>query len=288
MPEMLAEADTVFLVECVAPWHPPSRITDKRVLVLGEEPLHLRLPYWGFRADVIAAGDVAASLRALRRKLTTGRSSRDWPARLARRRAALVDAARSAGDKPAIESAWVGHELNRVLPAGAAVVNETITHRLALHQQLDVLAPGGHFEASFGGLGGGLGLALGVKAAQPERMVVLTIGDGAFHYNPVVASLGAAQEHGLPIFVILFNNAGYLSQKSDVLNTFPQGDAARAGQVIGTSITPSPDYAGLARAYGGVGERVDKPGELCAALERGLAAAARGRLALLEVVLRPV
>jgi thiamine pyrophosphate-dependent acetolactate synthase large subunit-like protein len=159
---------------------------------------------------------------------------------------------------------------------------------VALHQQLERLGPGSFYEASYGGLGGGIGIALGVKSAHPDRTVVLTIGDGAFHYNPVVASFGAAQEHGLPIFVIVFNNAGYLSQKSDVLNSFPQGDAARTGSVIGTTITPSPDYPLLARAYGGIGERVGQPAEVPAALERGLAAVARGQLALLEVVLKPV
>jgi acetolactate synthase I/II/III large subunit len=58
--------------------------------------------------------------------------------------------------------------------------------------------------------------------------------------------------------------------------------------VIGTAITPSPDYPLLARAYGGIGERVGQPAEVPAALERGLAAVARGQLALLEVVLKPV
>jgi len=288
MPALLADADTVFLVEAVLPWHPPSRVTDKTVLVLGEEPLHVRLPFWGFRADVIAAGAAAPSLRALHRKLAKKTPRHDWPARLAARRAGLIEAGRAAGDKPAIESAWVGHALNQALPADAIVVNETITHRLALHQQLERLGPGGFYEASYGGLGGGIGLALGVKSAHPGRTVVLTIGDGAFHYNPVVASFGAAQEHGLPIFVIVFNNAGYLSQKSDVLNSFPEGEAARAGQVIGTAIAPAPDYSLLARAYGGVGERVDQPAALAAALARGLAAVARGQLALLDVVLKPI
>ncbi|HUA56139.1 MAG TPA: thiamine pyrophosphate-binding protein [Candidatus Sulfotelmatobacter sp.] len=288
MPALLADADTVFLVEAVLPWHPPSRVTDKTVLVLGEEPLHVRLPFWGFRADVIAAGAAAPSLRALHRKLAKKTPRHDWPGRLAARRAGLIEAGRAAGDKPAIESAWVGHALNQALPADAIVVNETITHRLALHQQLERLGPGGFYEASYGGLGGGIGLALGVKSAHPERTVVLTIGDGAFHYNPVVASFGAAQEHGLPIFVIVFNNAGYLSQKSDVLNSFPEGEAARAGQVIGTTIAPPPDYSLLARAYGGVGERVDQPAALAAALARGLAAVARGQLALLDVVLKPI
>jgi thiamine pyrophosphate-dependent acetolactate synthase large subunit-like protein len=288
MPAMLADADAVFLVESVLPWHPPSRVTDKKVLVLGEEPLHSALPFWGFRADVIAAGEVAASLRSLQPKLKRKHPTGGWPARLAERRAKLVEAGRKAGEQPLIENAWVGYALNQVLQANAVVVNETITHRLGLHQQLDRLGPGGFYEASYGGLGGGLGLALGVKSAEPGRTVILTIGDGAFHYNPVVASFGAAQEHALPIFVILFNNAGYLSQSRDVTNTFPQGAAARAGKVIGTAITPAPDYAALARAYGGVGERVAKPGELPAALERGLAAVAQGRLALLDVVLKPV
>jgi acetolactate synthase-1/2/3 large subunit len=285
MPELLADADAVFLVEAVLPWHPPSSIADRTVLVLGEDPLHARLPYWGFRADVIATGDAAASLGLLRAKLRKRKTSGDWPARLAERRARWLAAARAAGERPLIENAWVGHELNAMLPENAVVVNETITHRLALHQQLCRLAPGEFFEASYGGLGVGLGLALGVKSARPDRTVVVTIGDGAFHYNPVVASFGAAQEHGLPILVVLFNNAGYLSQKIDVATYYPQGDAVGSGRFAGTSIQPAPDYAGLAHAYGGVGERVERPSELRAALQRGVDAVAGGRLALLEVVL---
>jgi acetolactate synthase-1/2/3 large subunit len=288
MPALLADVDAVFLVETVQPWHPASRITDKRVLVLGEEPLHTRLPFWGFRADVIAQGDVGASLAALVPKLAARAAASDWPARLAQRRAGPLAAARRAGEQPTIDNAWVGHVLNQLLPENAIVVNETITHRLALHQQLERLGPGGFYEASYGGLGGGLGLALGVKHAHPERPVICTIGDGAFHYNPVVASFGAAQEHGLPILVVLFDNSGYLSQKRDVGNYYPKGEAMRQGRVIGTRIAPPPDYAALARAFGGVGERVETPADVRGALERGLAAAARGQLALIHLALEPI
>jgi acetolactate synthase I/II/III large subunit len=288
MREMLKDADTVFLVESLLPWHPPSSITDKKVLVLAEDPLRSRLPYWGFRADVIAAGDVAPSLARLNHLVKRRAGDTGWKAKLALRREAQSQAARASAEMPHIEPSWVGHELNAVLPDDAVVVNETITQRLALHGQLQRLGKGGHFEASYGGLGVGLGLALGVKCAQPERTVVATIGDGAFHYNPVVASFGAAQEHGLPIFVVLMNNAGYLSQKMDVFNTYPQGQAAKAGRAIGTRIEPAPDYTLLARAYGGVGEVVERPGELRAALQRGIAAVQQGRLALLDVRLKPV
>ena len=208
-------------------------------------------------------------------------------ARIARKRDAL-HAARAAGGEARITTAWVAHELNELLPRDAVLVNETITHRLDLLSLVDRLGPGGFYEASFGGLGVGLGVALGVKQAEPARTVVCTIGDGAFHYNPVPASFGAAQEHGLPIFVILFNNAGYLSQKADVAKYYPQGQAVKTGRFAGTSISPAPDYAALARAYGGVGEKVQAPGEVRAALQRGFDAVAQGRLALMDVVLKPV
>jgi acetolactate synthase-1/2/3 large subunit len=277
LPQPLKDADVVLLVESVLPWHPPSSIVDKKILVLGEDPLHPRLPYWGFRADVVAAGEVGPALLRLAGLVEKRISNKTIQKQKSEVRAG-----------PVIDTPWAAHELSAVLPANAIVVNETITHRLDLHRALERLQPGAFFEASYGGLGVGLALALGAKHAHPARTVVCTIGDGAFHYNPVVASFGAAQEHRLPMLVVVFNNAGYRSQKNDVANYYPKGNAVRAGKVVGTSITPPPDYAKLAEAYGGWGERVEKPGELRAAFERGLAQVAQGRLALIDVVLAPI
>jgi len=276
-PAALANADVVLLVESVLPWHPPSKIVDKKVLVLGEDPLHPRLPFWGFRADVIGAGNVTHALRDLAKRLP--RSNRTAPGRHPHSIPAMPKV---------VDTAWVAHQLNEALPADAVVVNETITHRLELHERLDKLGPGSFFEASYGGLGVGLALALGAKYAHRNRPVVCTIGDGAFHYNPVVGSFGAAQEHGLPILVVLFDNAGYLSQKRDVSTYYPQGAAAKAGRVIGTPIAPAVDYAKLAQAYGGYGEKVTHPAEVRAAIDRGLQAVARGQLALLDMTLAPI
>jgi acetolactate synthase-1/2/3 large subunit len=277
MPPALKEADVVLLVESELPWHPPGSITDKKVLVLGEDPLHPRLPFWGFRADVIGAGEVGQALRQLAGKVTRRSDKKSF-----------LQAKTAPAPGSIIDTRWAAHELNAVLPENAIVVNETITHRLDLHHALDRLGPGGMFEASYGGLGVGIGLALGAKYAHPGRTVVCTIGDGAFHYNPVVGSFGAAQEHGLPLMVVLFNNAGYRSQKNDVSNYYPKGEAVKAGRVIGTPIAPAPDYAMLARAYGGYGERVDKPGAVRNALKRGLAAVEKGQLALIDLVLAPI
>ncbi|HSD53108.1 MAG TPA: thiamine pyrophosphate-dependent enzyme [Burkholderiales bacterium] len=297
MPDALAQADVVFLVESVAPWHPASAAPRDAtcVLVLGEDPLHSRLPFWGFRADLVAAGEVGPSLERLVdrvRQIVPPRSRADklaqWGAKHERERAARRKEAQAAGRRPAIENRWIAHELSRVLPDDAIHVNETITHRLDLLRLHDRAGAGSFYEASYGGLGVGLGLALGVKHAQPDRAVVCTIGDGAFHYNPVAGSFGAAQEHRLPILVVLFDNAGYLSQKRDVANYYPQGIAVQAGRFAGTSIDPQPDYVMLARAFGGTGEKVERPGDVGPALQRGLEAVAGGRLSLVHLVLAPV
>jgi acetolactate synthase-1/2/3 large subunit len=134
----------------------------------------------------------------------------------------------------------------------------------------------------------GIATGLGAKAARSDRTVAVTIGDGAFFYNPVIASFGAAQELKLPLLVVLFNNAGYLSQKLDVVREYPDGWAVRSKHFAGLSISPRPDYPALARAFGGYGETVERPTEVRPALLRGLDAVAKGNLALVETVLAPI
>jgi acetolactate synthase-1/2/3 large subunit len=296
MKSLLEEADLVFCVETVVPAHPPAMLSGSkaRIAVLGEDPLHVHLPYWGFRSDLVVAGAVEPSLAFLCERVarTVAKGSRvQATARWAKRNGELRDKlrglAQAAGTRSTIESAWIGHELNAVLPEGAIVVDETITHRHEVLRQLERLAPGGFISASYGGLGMGLGTGLGAKVAHPDRTVVVTIGDGAFHYNPVVASFGAAQELRLPLLVVLFNNAGYLSQKLDVVREYPDGAAVRTKNFSGLSITPRPDYPALARAYGGHGESVEHPSAVRPALLRGLEAVAKGQLALIEMVLAP-
>jgi acetolactate synthase-1/2/3 large subunit len=283
---LLKDADFVILAEAVAGWHPPSALRAAKVAAIGEDPLHSNLPYWGFRADYVLPGEARATLARLAGKLP--RRAASHPHRWREQKADLGAKARSAGEGATITAAWIAHELNEVLPADAIVVNETISHSGDLHYQLDRLKPGAFFEASYGGLGMGLGTALGVKNAHPQRPVVLTIGDGSFYYNAVVAAFGAAQELKLPLLVLLFDNAGYFSQKSDVVREYPDGWAVRTHRFVGTSITPMPDYALLAKAFGGTGEKVERPREVRAALERGLEASRNGQLALLHFVLEPV
>ena len=283
---LLKDADFVILAEAVAGWHPPSALRSVKVAAIGEDPLHSNLPYWGFRTDYVLPGEPAATLARLADKLPRRSSARSHGWR--EQKADLRAKARAAGEGQVITAAWIAHELNEVLPDNTIIVNETISHSGDLAYLLDRLKPGAFYEASYGGLGMGLGTALGVKNAHPDRPVVLTIGDGSFYYNAVVAAFGAAQELELPLLVVLFDNAGYFSQKSDVVREYPQGWAVRTNKFAGTSITPMPDYPLLANAFGGTGEKVERPGDVRAALKRGLDAIGKGQLALVHCVLEPV
>ncbi len=70
--------------------------------------------------------------------------------------------------------------------------------------------------------------------------MVCLIGDGSFNYDPVPAVYGAAQEHNLPFLTVMFNNQGYLSQKSGIPRYYPEGWAVKSKNFSGLHIAPCP------------------------------------------------
>lgn len=297
--EYLAEADLLFFVGAVAPWHPASTPLKPgaKLAALDDNPIRTDFPYWGYPVDLCLTGEVEVSLELLLSELkkhispndpSRSRRKEELARRSKERKAAWEKEALAQKEKKPIDTRWVMYELNQILPADAAIVEETITHRLALHRYVDRLKAASFFAGSIGGLGTGLSTALGVKAAWPKRPVLALMGDGSLNYNPVQAALGCAQEHGLPILIILFNNHGYLSMKSGLPRYYPEGWAVRNKSFVGTSISPSPDYALIARAFEGHGEKVEEPADVRPALERGLKAVAAGQLALIDIRLEPV
>src|SRR5262249_27039701 len=134
----LKDTDLVFLLAAVAPWHPPSSAPGPatKVVVLSDDPVRSDIPFWGYRSDLAVTGDVEASLVMLVERVNElipagARSARAerWRAQHQQRRDALVQEGRAAGAASPVETRWVVHELNAVLPDDAIVVDETITHR---------------------------------------------------------------------------------------------------------------------------------------------------------------
>lgn len=295
----LKEADLIVLVAAVGPWYPPSAGPGPatKVVVIDDNPLRADAPYWGYPADVCVMSEVVSALSMLV-KLVKERIARDeafirqrqqrierWSARNLARRQAWREEALTLSDHTSIDTRWLCHEINQILPQDAIVVQETITSLPAILRHLESLQPGGYVSGLSGGLGLGMGIALGVKCAAPDKLVVSLIGDGSFNYNPVLAAFGCSQEYRLPTLTVLFNNQGYLSMKLGIQQLYPQGWAEKTNTFYGAPITPRPDYAALARAFDGYGETVEDPRQIRPALLRALEAVRGDRAALVDVVL---
>lgn len=124
------------------------------------------------------------------------------------------------------------------------------------------------------GLGWGLPMALGAKAARPRSRVVCMEGDGGFAH--CWQELETAVRESLPVVIILFRNDILGFQQHGELHTYGQHTSAtRLGPV---------DHVAIAQACGAVGVRVESPGELVGALSAALAASGP---ALLEVIVDP-
>ncbi len=295
----LKEADLILMLAVAGPWYPPSAGPGPgaKVVVIDENPLRADAPYWGYQTDECIVSEVTSAIGDLV-GLVKQSTARDegfmqqrqqrltrWAAQNQARRQSWREAALAAQKQKPIDTRWLCYEINQVLPPETIVVEETITSRSAIFQQLQSLQPGGYVSGLSGGLGLGMGVALGVKCAAPDKLVVSLIGDGSFNYNPVVPAFGCAQEHNLPTLTILFNNQSYLAMKLGTQQLYPQGWAAQTSTFYGAPITPHPDYAALARAFNGYGELVEDPVQIRPALQRAIEAVRGGQSALVDVVL---
>ena len=169
-----------------------------------------------------------------------------------------------------------------MMPADTIYVDETITHSPLIRQHLPQTTPQSFFRGS-GGLGQGIGTALGIKLAAPRRPVALLVGDGSFLYNPIIQALGASKRHELPIVIVVLNNKKYEAMRKGHVHHYPDGASASKDLHYGVTID-GPDYEEFANHFGFHGQRVETRAELEGALQSALAATKAGKTAILNVM----
>jgi acetolactate synthase-1/2/3 large subunit len=174
--------------------------------------------------------------------------------------------------------------LREALGPDAVVIDETITHSRVIARHLMAETPG-RYRYVQGGLGQGLGVALGAKLALPDRLVAFTVGDGSWLYNPVLPGLMASAEYGLPVLVVVFNNGKYLSMRHNHRRVYQESAAARTGYQLGVDLSAQPDAAAVAAAAGAAGLTITTAGDLTAGLEKAVATVRGGQSAVVNVVL---
>ncbi|MFL6797628.1 MAG: thiamine pyrophosphate-binding protein [Xanthobacteraceae bacterium] len=288
----LEDADVVLLVSGRAPWYPArQRPTTGKIVAVHDNPHKGHLSYQNWHADYYLEGEVAISLDLLAKDLRSGkidaaavkarkqRWSREHESYVARLRKEREQARGGSG----IDPLALLDDVGATLPPDTIYVDETITHAGLLRQHLPQTQAQSFFRGS-GGLGQGIGTALGIKLAAPERPVVLIIGDGSFLYNPIVQALGASQRHKLPILIIVMNNKKYAAMGMGHVHHYPDGVAVTKDIQHGVRIE-GPDYEKLGSHFGFHGQRVEKLDEVRPALQAALAATKAGKTAILNVLL---
>jgi acetolactate synthase-1/2/3 large subunit len=276
----LGEADAILVVESDVPWFPEMTrpALDARIIHLGVDPLFSRYPVRGFPADLALAGTPRLALAALAEAVINAMARRvdatavaerraRWTAAGARRREAATAKSQAVrGDAP-IDMQWLSRAIGDVVDDRTIVVNEYDLDAT----QCTFTRPGSYFAAPpSGGLGWGLGAALGAKLAAPDHSVICCVGDGAYIFGSPTASHFVSRAYNLPVLFVVFNNQTWNAVKRAVQTYARDGWAVRTDSMPLTALEPAPDYEMICRASGGHGERVEDPAALPDALRRGL------------------
>ena len=121
-------------------------------------------------------------------------------------------------------------------------------------------------------LGYGLGLAMGAKMAEPKKLCINVMGDAAIGMTGMDFETAVRQR--IPILTVLLNNFCMTIE----LKAFPVAAAKyRAADISG-------NYADMAKAFGGYGERVTKPEDIIPAIKRAIDKTKEGTPALIEFI----
>jgi thiamine pyrophosphate-dependent acetolactate synthase large subunit-like protein len=121
-------------------------------------------------------------------------------------------------------------------------------------------------------LGFGLPLAMGAKLVHPEKLCINVWGDAAIGFTGM--DFETAVRDKLPIMSILLNNFTMAIELPIMPNAT---ERFRATDISG-------DYAAMARAFGGYGERVTKAEDIIPAIKRGIEQTKKGVPVLLEFI----
>ena len=156
-------------------------------------------------------------------------------------------------------------------PAGALVVEESITASVDFAAAFPFESADQYLGARGGGIGQGLAGAIGASVGQPGRPVLCVSGDGSAMYS--IQALWTAAHHALPIvFVILANreyrvlkhNLDIYRQRFDAMSTKPYPQMDLTGPTLG--------FVEMAAGMGVPGVRVTKPDDVGGAVAQAFAA----------------
>jgi acetolactate synthase-1/2/3 large subunit len=291
---LLTEADLVIVLDTDVPWYPSQESPPPgcRVVHISDDPAFSRYPMRSFPCDLSITADTVPALNAIEAALVEKGADKD--AKIGPRRQRLVERHKAmraqskavvekAAAQPTIKLEYLNHCLGEAIGPDAVIVNEYWTRTEFCPREKPATLYG---SSPAGGLGWAVGAALGAKLAQPEKLVVATVGDGAYMFANPTACHWVGEAHKLPILTVINNNQVYNAVRRATLAMYEKGLAQAENDAHTLAdLQPSPAFEKLIEASGGYGERVEKPADLPAALARAVKVVREEkRQALLNVI----
>jgi acetolactate synthase I/II/III large subunit len=173
-----------------------------------------------------------------------------------------------------LQMAEVMAHLKQVMPADTVYCNGAGNYATWVHRFWPFRAFGSQLAPTSGTMGYGVPASVAAKSLQPGREVIAFAGDGCFMMNG--QEFATLIQYDLPVIVVVVDNGMYGTIRMHQEREYPNRVSATA--------LKNPDFAALARAYGGHGETVRRTAEFGPALER---ARSSGKPAILHCLLDP-
>ncbi|MGQ9682276.1 MAG: thiamine pyrophosphate-binding protein [Anaerolineae bacterium] len=170
-------------------------------------------------------------------------------------------------------------EIRAALPAEAVVTTSSGNIQAQVFQEMPFSLPRTYLSAGgFSTMGWAYPAALGAKLARPDRPAVALVGDGDFLMT--MQELATAVQYRIPAVAVVFNNVGWQAIRDLQLAAYGADSVyATLFERDGQPVTPR--IAEAAQAFGALGVRVTRPGEVEPALRAALEA---GGPAVVEVM----
>jgi thiamine pyrophosphate-dependent acetolactate synthase large subunit-like protein len=246
--------------------------------------------YAGVAADVKqVAQDLAAAIKSLAtaERLTQLRGSRMPLIRqyTERIRQARLAAMKAQWDATPLTWERLGSDINEASERDAYIVPEfgtegpkALTHFTFAEGEKTLIG-----RTSGAALGWGVGAAVGVKIAQPNKQVIAMQGDGGFLFGSQPMALWTMARYQIPVTTVIFNNRCY-NETSE--RAFAEdGRQAQTGRDMMSYLgDPDVDYVKLAGAFGVAGEQVTTPDQIKPAMKRAARVAADGKPYLIDAL----
>lgn len=179
------------------------------------------------------------------------------------------------------------HELavliERNIDRDAITVNESLSHDFSMrHNAIQRFGGSEKRRITSGGgsLGWGIGAAIGAKLGEPDRQVVLNIGDGSVMYS--ASGFWTMARYSIPVLTIVWNNRNYQTVRHGFsrFNGRMEETGHYAGMYLGD---PNIDYVMLAKSQGVGGAKAETAADFEKALKRGIEATRAGEPFVIDV-----